>query len=120
TNVDPEEARKLAALGYLSATPSAGGGPLPDPKDRIGEIADMARASELARVGQHDAAASLLRSLLARNPKFADAWNQLALTLEASGREREAADAYREAIRQSPSLSGEFALSLGSLLLALG
>ena len=120
THVDPEEAKKLAALGYLSATPATGDGPLPDPKDRIGDIADMARATELARVGRHDESITLLRALLGRNPQFADAWNQLALTLEAAGREREAADAYREAIRQSPSLSGEFALSLGSLLLGLG
>src|SRR5205085_5797379 len=37
SNIDPEEAKKLAALGYLSATTQASG-ELPDPKDRIGDF----------------------------------------------------------------------------------
>ena len=45
SHIDPEEAKKLAALGYISSTASQTTGPLPDPKDRIGEIATLQDAA---------------------------------------------------------------------------
>jgi arylsulfatase A-like enzyme/Flp pilus assembly protein TadD len=118
--IDPEDARKLAALGYLSGTRQTSGGPLPDPKDRIGEIADMTRATTLAREGRDDEAIAAFRRIVAKNPRLSDGWNQLALTLEKSGRYEEAADAYRSAIDHASELAGEFALSRGGILLRLG
>ncbi len=118
--VDPEEAKKLAALGYLGSTQVTPSGPLPDPKDRIGEIAEMTRAAELARIGRDEEAIRAFRSILANNPRLADGWNQLALTLEKSGRYEEAAEAYRSAIDHANELAGEFALSRGGILLRLG
>ena len=120
TNVDPEEAKKLAALGYLGAVQSTPAGPLPDPKDRIGDIAAMSQATGLLEAGRLDEAIATYRRIVAENPGFSDAWNQLAITLERAGRLEEAADAYRTAIERSPSLAGEFALSLASVLLRLG
>lgn len=118
--IDPEEAKKLAALGYLGSTQATPSGPLPDPKDRIGEIAEMTRAAELARAGRDEEAIRAFRSILANNPKLADGWNQLALTLEKNGRYEEAAEAYRSAIDHANELAGEFALSRGGILLRLG
>ncbi|HEY0371160.1 MAG TPA: sulfatase-like hydrolase/transferase [Thermoanaerobaculia bacterium] len=118
--IDPEEARKLAALGYLSATQQPSDGPLPDPKDRIGEIAEMTRATMLAHEGRDDEAIAAFRGIVAKNPRLSDGWNQLALTLEKRGRYEEAADAYRSAIDHAGALAGEFALSRGSILLRLG
>jgi len=117
--IDPEEAKKLAALGYLSATASSADGPLPDPKDRIGEIADMTAAAELARAGRDEDAISAFRRVLAKNPRLADGWNQLALVFEKSERFEEASEAYRSAIEHAPDLAGELALSRGAMLLKL-
>jgi hypothetical protein len=63
-NIDPEEAKKLAALGYLSST-SAATGPLPDPKDRIGEVTEMIQATELLAQNKPDEAAARFRAILA-------------------------------------------------------
>jgi len=46
-NVDPEEAAKLAALGYIG-TPKNRGGPLPNPRDEISHLADIKAAFHLA------------------------------------------------------------------------
>src|SRR5205823_3151697 len=86
-----------------------------DPKDRIGEIAELTRA---AGAGD-DQAVPLLRALLSRNPRLADARDMLASALERLGRSEEAADAYRAAIQATPALRSELALRLGSVLLEL-
>ena len=117
--IDPEEAKKLAALGYLSSTPAATAGPLPDPKDRIGEIAAMGRASELLRARRYPEAAAAFRAIIEVNPRLTDAWNQLGTAMEASGDLKEAAENYRKAIAAAPELAGEFGLRLASVLLKL-
>ena len=117
--IDPEEAKKLAALGYLSSPASAATGPLPDPKDRIGEIGAMVRATTLLRNRQWDAAASAFRTIVEQNPRLSDAWNQLGTALESAGRYEEAADAYKRAIEVTPELAGEFGLRRASMLLKL-
>lgn len=119
-NIDPEEAAKLAALGYLGSTASTGeGGALPDPKDRIGEIDEMKRAFGLAEASRPAEAVDALRAIVAKNPRLTDAWNKLGMTLTGMGRYSEALEAYQTAIKQEPTLSPEFALSIGSLLLRM-
>ncbi|HXG71090.1 MAG TPA: sulfatase-like hydrolase/transferase [Gemmatimonadaceae bacterium] len=117
--INPEEAKKLAALGYLGSNANAGSGPLPDPKDRITEIAEVVGAAQLARSGHNDEAIDAFRRILSKNGRLADAWNQLGDVLELTGRYEEAAEAYRKAIRATPELAGEFGLRLGSVLLRL-
>jgi tetratricopeptide (TPR) repeat protein len=117
--IDSEDARKLAALGYLSATATPAGGPLPDPKDRIGEIAAMIEASELLRKGRYDAAIASLRAIVTQNPRLTDAWNALGSALEAAGRLEEAADAYKTVIAHTPELAGEFGVRRAAVLLEL-
>lgn len=119
TNIDPEEAKKLAALGYLGSSAPAPKGPLPDPKDRIGDVAAMGQAMKLVSEGQHAAAIVQFRKIVAGNPGFTDAWNQLGTSLESTDRYEEAAEAYRTAIETTPELAGEFGLRLGSLYLKL-
>ncbi len=118
-NIDPEEAAKLSALGYLGSVAPAGSGPLPDPKDRIHEIDAMVAAMRFINSGEELKGIAALRDIVSKNPGLADAWNQLAITLENSGRLEEAAAAYRKAIEQTPSLAGEFGLALGALLIKL-
>lgn len=120
SNIDPEEAKKLAALGYLGTTQPAAGGPLPDPKDRIGEVADLARANALLRDGDLTRGVALLRRIVERNPRFSDAWNQLAVTLEKEGDLEGAATAYSAVMRNVPEIAGDFALPLGTIFLRLG
>lgn len=117
--ITAEEARKLAALGYLSSSSAEPEGPLPDPKDRIGEIGAMVRASELLRKRDYVRAAAAFREMVETNPRLTDAWNQLGAALEAAGRYEEASEVYATVIRTSPSLAADFGLRQASVLLRL-
>jgi len=118
SNVDPEEAKKLAALGYLSGGSSDAGGPLPDPKDRIGDLGAMRQAGELSRQKRYAPAIARLRDVVATSPRFTDAWTLLGQTLAESGATNEAIDAYKRAIEISPTLSSEIGLSMAGLYLS--
>lgn len=118
-SIDPEEAKKLAALGYLGSTAGATSGPLPDPKDGMPEIAAMMHAMKAAHEGDHAAAVAELRQIVQKNPRLSDAWNQLGMSLETMERYAEAEVAYRKAIDVTPSLAGEFGLRLSNVYLRL-
>jgi choline-sulfatase len=119
-NIDPEEAKKLAALGYLTASSATPTGPLPDPKSEIGELSNLARAASLARSGQVEQSVAAYRAVLAHNPRLTEAWNGLGDTLERAGRYEDAVAAYSSAIRTTPELAPELALRVGTLLMRLG
>jgi choline-sulfatase len=116
--IDPEEAKKLAALGYLGSTSAQTTGPLPDPKDRIGELKLLNDAVRLETDGNVAGAIAKYRQLVAENPLLSDAWSQLARLLQESGKIDEAIATYKRAIQLSPSLAGAVSLSLGDLFLA--
>ena len=117
-NIDPEEAKKLAALGYLSST-SGATGPLPDPKDGIADLAVLEEAAGLDRAGRFGEAIQRLRAVVERNPRLTDAWTMLGRALEKSGRFEEAADTYKRGIQIAPSIAGEFSLSLANVYLMM-
>jgi len=119
THMDPEEAKNLAALGYLGSAAGKSAGPLPDPKDRINEITEMMAATKLGSLGKHEAAIAAFRHISEENPRLTDAWQQLSTELEIVGRYDEAAEACRKAITIAPDLAGEFGLRLGALYLKL-
>ncbi|HEX8253211.1 MAG TPA: sulfatase-like hydrolase/transferase [Thermoanaerobaculia bacterium] len=119
TNIDPEEAKKLAALGYLGSSPGETSGPLPDPKDGMPEIAAMMHAMKFAHDGDHATAVVELRKIVAKNPLLSDAWNQLGVSLETLGRFEEALAAYRKAIEITPALAGEFGLRIAGVLIRM-
>jgi len=114
--VDAEEAAKLAALGYLGSVRNAEG-PLPDPKDRIGDLRILQDANRLTAQGRHKEAAAMLRSMLSSNPRFTDAWAKLGSIAEEMGQDEEALRAYSEGIKASPASAAEFALSMSGLYL---
>ena len=118
-HIDPEDAKKLAALGYLSAPAAPGTGELPDPKDRIGEITAMMRATKLLNARRYDEAIAAFRDIVAHNPRFTDAWNELGTALEDAGRNEEASEVYKKAIEVAPELAGEFGLRRAAVLLRL-
>jgi arylsulfatase A-like enzyme len=119
--VDPDAADRLKALGYLSRTaPTAEGGALPNPKDRIHEHEELKAASQLALQGRNEDALTALRGLLKRNPGLFEAQRDLAAALARLGRLAEAAAAYEEAMRLSPLLAPSVSLPLGLVELELG
>jgi len=118
--VDPEEAKKLAALGYLGSTAASEAVSLADPKEHIGELRQMASAMAAAQRRDYRGAIAIYREVLAKNPKFPDAWGQLAAAYRSAGMLQESANAYRRALEMTPSLRQEIALSLASVLLELG
>jgi arylsulfatase A-like enzyme/Tfp pilus assembly protein PilF len=119
-NIDPEEAAKLAALGYISATKPTTEANLPDPKDRIGEIEEVKRAFKLASQHDYEGAIRVLTVLVERNPRWTDAWTKIATCYEALADYKSAEETYRRAIEVAPTLAPEYALSLASMLLKQG
>jgi choline-sulfatase len=118
--VDPETARKLAALGYASGVSStAKGEALPDPKSRIGTLRDFDLAMGLFAGGRYAEAVPAFRRLVAASPKMADAWEDLGVSLEKLGRREEALEAYEHAMDASGGASF-VAVATGSLLLQMG
>jgi arylsulfatase A-like enzyme/Tfp pilus assembly protein PilF len=117
--VDSETAKQLASLGYLGQSGGEVSGPLPDPKDHVNDIRRMREIAQHQTAGNYDRAIEGYRSILARNPRFADAWTQLARTYEEAGMWKEAAEAYRRNLELSPSLAAELGLSLGLAYLNL-
>ena len=117
--IDPEEAKKLAALGYVG-TPRNRSGPLPDPRDEIGHLPEIKAAFHLADQRRADEAIPAFRALLARNPHLQDVWSKLGEVLVDSGRYDEAIETYKSAIAQSETFSPDLALGLGFAYLKSG
>ncbi len=115
--VDPEDQRKLAALGYIGSASPDGGGEFPDPKDRIGYVRMFRQAQALARTRDDRAAVPLLRKLTKENPALFDEWGLLAQSLDRTGHRDEAIAVLREANRRFPGDPNAL-LQLASLLLA--
>ncbi|MBI2212031.1 MAG: sulfatase-like hydrolase/transferase [Acidobacteria bacterium] len=117
-NISPEEAQKLAALGYIGSTQGTGDD-LPDPKEHIGEFEQIKHATRLTTEGRVGEALEIYEAVVAKNPRFADAWSLLATNYEKMGRNAEAVDAYKQALKSSDVVMYEVALSLGGLLLRM-
>jgi len=119
SQMDAEEAKNMQALGYLGSSAGKSTGPLPDPKDEIGQITEMMSAMKLENEGKSEEAIAAFRAIVKENPRLTDAWQELSVELESAGRYEEAAEACRQAILIAPDLAGEFGLRLASILLKL-
>ena len=118
--IDPEEARNLAALGYVGTPRERGPGPLPNPRDEVKNLARIKAAFRLADERRLDEAVAALRSLLQENPKLLDVGSKLGEVLVESGRYDEAIEAYRSAIAHAERFSPDLALALGFAYLEKG
>ena len=106
---DEETVRRLASLGYMTASPHSGSdldridATLVDPKDRIGSWPGIERAVIARQLGRPGEAADLLSAL---DPAIVHSdpalLRELALVLRRSRRAKEAAAAYREILRKFP------------------
>lgn len=117
---DPETRRRLESLGYLSGGASAREGPLPDPKSRIGVVADLDRVAELVATSRLTAAESVLRRILDAEPQLVQAWQQLGDVLDGRGRPEAALEAYRSAFEASGGDAVAAGVKLAELLLRAG
>ncbi|MFL6248102.1 MAG: sulfatase-like hydrolase/transferase [Thermoanaerobaculia bacterium] len=112
-HIDPEEARKLAALGYIG-TPKERSGPLPNPREQIHTLRDIKNAFQLAEERRNDEAIDALRALLKRNDASMDVSTRLGEVLLDSGRADEAIAVYEAAIQRAQRFSPELALALAT------
>lgn len=118
--VDPEVARRLAALGYIGTPQSrATASALANPVDQIELLEDIRRAFESAHDDSPDAEAAL-RSLLERNPSLVDVRIRLAELLNTRGDSGRALEEYRTVMRTAPMPLPEVALGIAAIELREG
>ena len=100
---DPEQVKKLAALGYLgSASPPEDAANLPNPMERVGELSLLHKAIRLYAEKNYEPAIPLLRDLLRKEPGMTDAWTQLSNTYHKLGRTEDSLDALKQADHWKP------------------
>jgi arylsulfatase A-like enzyme/Flp pilus assembly protein TadD len=99
---DPEQVRKLAALGYISATTPDAKGDLPDPKDRVQAVEQLKRGFGHLQGNRFAEAAREFRKLLETDPRMTDVWQMLGQALLRLNRDAEALRAFQQAARLAP------------------
>ena len=119
-SVDPEHAKKLASLGYLSMTSSPTGGPAPDPKDEIATLQLLKEGLGLAAAGRFRESTETFEKLLARNPRIVDAWESYAQGLVQTGRPEKALEAIRKTVELSPPDRTNYLLSAANVCMQIG
>ena len=113
--IDAEEAKKLAALGYVSGG-SDSNAPSRDPRECLGDLAQLKDIATMRRQGREAEAIARLASMLAANPRWSDIRDQLGAAYDDAGDHLRAARLYEDGIRATPRLAGAFALSAASSL----
>lgn len=120
TGIAAADLEKLAALGYLGGVADVGSGPLPDPRERLPVLAEVKSAFRLAAAGRNEEALVIFEMVLAANPYLFDARFEMGQTLLRLGRYPEAYDAFKAALRASPSLAAPLSLLLARTCLKMG
>jgi arylsulfatase A-like enzyme/tetratricopeptide (TPR) repeat protein len=109
---------RLQALGYLGAA-APGDGPLPNPRDHVGEVEEIEAAFRLTKTSDAQAVVAF-RRLLARHPRLLDVQLGLAEALARLERYDEAAAAYAAVLSLAPSMRSEVGTRLARVSLLLG
>jgi choline-sulfatase len=118
--IDPEQAKKLASLGYLTGGASSTTGPLPDPKDGLPTLGLMKDGTVALEAGRFTEAAKSFRHLLDANPRMLDAWTPYAQSLYQLGRFDESLAALKKGARLSTDSDPTFFMAIANLCLILG
>lgn len=109
-SMDAQTRKMLQRLGYVTGTApdpakiksAQDAGTLPDPKDRIGAIAECERAAQLVTAGQLAEARSALEALLQREPRCATALSLLGQAAISAQDFARAESAYQRLLRLKP------------------
>ena len=104
--VSDDVLRRLRSLGYLGGGAVDAQSPaeaLPDPKDKVGVLAQYRTAVDLAGARELDGAITLLEEILAANPEMADVWLQLGNLQTRTGRVTRAVESYRRVVELNPT-----------------
>ncbi|MEA2570460.1 MAG: hypothetical protein QOI24_2461 [Acidobacteriota bacterium] len=120
-NIDPEQAKQLAALGYVGSGVSAADSDenLPDPRLHLASAERMKDGYRDFQDGKYEEALVVFDELLHENPKMLDIWSMKARSLGKLGREREAIAAAKEALKLSPG-NANLALIVANIALESG
>jgi choline-sulfatase len=103
--IDPDQAQKLSALGYVASSSAGKEGEVSgiDPKDRI-EVANLITEANLAtEEGLNQEAIQKLQRAVKMDSGFAAGYSVLGSTLMAMGNAQDAAAALRKAIELQPT-----------------
>ncbi|MEA2240284.1 MAG: hypothetical protein QOC81_5008 [Thermoanaerobaculia bacterium] len=102
SSFDPEEAAKLAALGYVGSTvKTESGQKLPDPKTMLDEYHSMRLAYTYYEDHKLPEALQITNKLLASNGQIVDLWDLKSKILYQMGQHVEALAAAKEGLRQN-------------------
>jgi choline-sulfatase len=115
--VSDEERAKLNALGYIATKAPAAAGSLPDPKDRLTDLALYDSATESIAGGDLAHGASALEQVVGRNPNFTDAALRLADLYEKLGRSADAVGIYRDVLQRNPVMVEQAAIGIATAYL---
>ncbi|HYI12566.1 MAG TPA: sulfatase-like hydrolase/transferase [Thermoanaerobaculia bacterium] len=101
--IDPDEAAKLAALGYIGSTVvNADEEDLPDPKTTVDVFRQIRIAFTHYKDERFEECLALTSKLLDDNHRILDLWDLKSKTLAKLGRSREAIVAAQEGLKQQP------------------
>lgn len=104
TAIDPEDAAKLAALGYVgSAAAPAAGTELPDPKNTIGIFHEIRVAFTHFKEERLQECLAICDRLLKENDRILDLWDLKSKALGKMGRTDEAIAAAKEGLKRQPN-----------------
>ncbi len=101
--VPPEEAKKLAALGYIGSSAPAVANPQMDPRDHIASLRDIRQASGLVDTHKYEEALKVSETLLVKYPVMPDLWMYKADALAGIGRLPDALVAAKQGLALNPA-----------------
>lgn len=116
--VDPEDQRKLAALGYVGSTVGTGTD-LPDPRERVHVVRMLLDAMRSFEAGQNAKTLATLDAIIRDNPNMIDAWALRARTYRRQGDNAKAFEALKSAMQRFPN-DPSIALALADLMFQTG
>jgi tetratricopeptide (TPR) repeat protein len=114
--LEPEQAERLAALGYIEARVDDDDTGLRDPKDLVPLFNEVLVALDVSDAGRHEEAVRMMTDIVARAPDEPFAWQMAALLHYRSGQSDRAEQALLRAL--DLRRSAETHLRLAQLLLA--
>lgn len=104
TAIDPDDAAKLAALGYIgSAAAVTEGVELPDPKNTIGVFQEIRVAFTHFRNDELEQCVAICDRLLEDNDRILDLWDLKSKALGKMGRTDDAIAAAKEGLKRQPN-----------------